>query len=576
MKRPSGGPMSLPSVLASSPWLRSLTMVLCSLLWVGPAWGYAVSLVDGDSGAIVKWPTKTATYSLHPECSEDLQPGECHQELRASFQQWSAPCSGLVFTEQEMSSNRSLTSVGGSTNGSNELAFIEDNAWYFGSFVLGVTGPVFSLNGDVIEADIAFNGLHHKWTMGSMGFATLDVMNVAVHEIGHYLGLQHALSGYDPNNPPTMAPTADNNLKSQTPEDDDLAGLCFLYPADTWSCSEDSDCPYILDQSSSGDFYHGILACEGGLCGGVSTEVPGGKVGEICVSDNDCEDELSCVSGLCSLSCVTDEDCPEPSICSGSNCVDPSAPSGPSPTGGDLTTCSSHFDCLSGAFGGGIGLGVCVESDYGGFCRTVCQSEADCAGAGCMTCLTAAEVIIFGEVTACVPIQGCSQLGDACTGDGECESALCLDRTCEQGCSVIEDNLCPASQACARFVDGQLDGICAPRGSLPADSECARDDLCESLLCVDGRCATLCDTESGEPCVGGACEAIDGGLALCAPGAGPAPPPEQEEGSESGSGGGDGGGCQGAPGPDLPSSLLLSLGLLAVFRRARRAHPEAR
>ncbi|MEC9071384.1 MAG: hypothetical protein VX938_03355, partial [Myxococcota bacterium] len=156
--------MSQSSVVARVSSLRILVVMVCTLLWVNPAWGYAVSLVNGDSGPIVKWPTKTATYALHPECSEDLQPSECHQELRASFQQWSSPCSGLVFSEQEMSSNRSLTSVGGSTNGINELAFIEDNAWYFGSFVLGVAGPVFSLNGDVIESDIAFNGLHHKWT----------------------------------------------------------------------------------------------------------------------------------------------------------------------------------------------------------------------------------------------------------------------------------------------------------------------------------------------------------------------------------------------------------------------------
>ncbi|MEC9071995.1 MAG: hypothetical protein VX938_06430, partial [Myxococcota bacterium] len=100
------------------------------------------------------------------------------------------------------------------------------------------------------------------------------------------------------------------------------------------------------------------------------------------------------------------------------------------------------------------------------------------------------------------------------------------------------------------------------------------DDLCESLLCVEGLCATPCDLETGVPCIGGACGIGAGGLSLCAPGSAPAPPPGEGEESEGG-GGGDDGGCQGAPGSDLPSALLLSLGLLAVFRRGRRAHPAA-
>ena len=208
--------------------LLSSALTICLVGWATHAHGYAVSLSQGDSGPPLKWGLHSVSYSLHPACSEDISPASvCLDQIRASFAQWSAPCTGLSFVEGEPSTNLSLTSLsGGSANGINELAFIEDSSWTFGTYVLGVTGPYYSpVTGVISEADIAFNGLQHKWNVGQGGFNTQDVMNVAVHEIGHMVGLQHALSGYDPSNPPTMATTADPGLKSQTPESDDLAGL---------------------------------------------------------------------------------------------------------------------------------------------------------------------------------------------------------------------------------------------------------------------------------------------------------------------------------------------------------------
>jgi hypothetical protein len=556
-------------------------LIVCCVSWFAatPAHGYAVSLSQGDTGQLLKWDLQSVSYSLHPQCSEDISPtSACLDELRASFGMWATDCSGLAFVEGEPSSNLSLTSLAnGSANGINELAFIEDSSWTYGTYVLGVTGPYYSpVTGVISEADIAFNGLQHKWNVGQGGFNTQDVMNVAVHEIGHMVGLQHALSGYDPSNPPTMATTADPSLKSQTPEPDDYAGLCFLYPAESHGCSADTDCPYILDQGMQGEYYVGSLACEDGLCGGLSNAVPAGELGETCIQDSDCVDGLACSGGLCAQSCVTDEDCPTPYICSGSTCTDPSGSSGTGPTHAEmLTECEGDFDCFGS--GGGFdfsNLGLCMPADDGkSYCRLVCMFGVEC-GAPCLECVTGAKQTLLGAADVCLPKDGCSERGELCTGDVECDSGLCIEQACAEAC-VVGDETCPQGEACARFSQATLDGMCSPVGGLDTGAECSRDDLCRSLLCLDQLCASPCDLETGEPCKDGACESTlgDESVGTCEPGSEPDPPPPEldpdDPSSASSSGKSSSGGCGGGAPPTSPLWLLLTLAL-SVGRSRRR------
>ena len=546
-------------MMKNVPILAALaTLAAVVTLPTPAARGYAVTMSQGDSGGILKWDHLTVPYVLHPACSEDLDSATCLGELRASFAVWTAPCAGLVFQEGDPSSNLQLTSLGGATNGKNELAFIESQSWAYGNYVLGVTGPVFSPStGTIHEADIAFNGLHHKWTVGSMGFATVDVRNVAVHEIGHFFGLQHVLHGYDAADPPSMIPTADQGLKTQTPEADDLAGLCFLYPADSHACTSDADCPYILDQGNQGEFYHGILACTEGLCGGISTVIPGGDVGETCLGDADCADGLRCVSGTCTTPCTTDADCPPPSICSGSTCHNPTS-SGPSHQD-ELTPCGNHFDCLSGGFDLS-NLGICVPAGDGSYCRQVCQQDAECFG--CLSCQLGAQVAFFGDVYGCIPTDGCAEAGELCTGDAECATGTCLDQGCVEACTVLGDDPCPDDEACARFDDTTLEGICAPKGALEDESECTRDDLCASLMCIGGVCKTPCNQDTSDPC-GDLCEVGEGPFGLCAPE--PEPPK------------GGGGGCAlGHTPQSAPIWMLLALLSLVPGRSRPRSAARPR
>lgn len=77
---------------------------------------------------------------------------------------------------------------------------------------------------DQLPLPVHFDDSEHTWVIGaaSGGF---DIETVALHEIGHILGLEHsAVSGA------VMFPSVSSNFTLRALQEDDLAGLRQLYP----------------------------------------------------------------------------------------------------------------------------------------------------------------------------------------------------------------------------------------------------------------------------------------------------------------------------------------------------------
>ena len=466
-------------------WL--FAAVACCVLWPAACFAFGVSLAKGATGAVVRWKTPAMTFWLHPACSADLPVPVCLDEVRKSFTTWSNfACTSATFQELGLSDSLKLTPLGYNTDGKNQVAWVESSAWDMGKYVLGVTSPVFYEDGTIIEADIAMNGYLQTWSTSGKVNST-DVRNVVVHEIGHYFGAQHTLGGYDPDNPPTMAPTADPTMKSQTPEADDVAGLCFLYPKTPNVCQTNKDCPLIVADGAQGEYYAGQLACQAGKCGGFDPNVPKGtgKLGATCATTLDCIDALFCQQmqsgkGVCAQTCKpnTGGACPSGFACvaysgdpANGVCLAGDAPG----TKSEGAACNSGKECASG---------LCLIDDAGAVCRTQCTASKPCAA---------------GKV--CAPIPGVSYgacieakkpAGGACSSAGQCASSLCAAGSCAAPCAGIAD--CPAGQGCQAQPGGA--GACVPLGSKGEGAVCGGSLECKSGLCADlGKgfvCGKLC------------------------------------------------------------------------------------
>lgn len=114
----------------------------------------------------------------------------------------------------------------------NVISFLEADEWAALGFLpqeLAKTKVWYRpTTGEIIGADIAFNGgigVFSACLDGTCPAGSIDLQNVATHEIGHFLGLAH--SEHEDATLWCDAVAADQDKRSLTP--DDGAGLCAIY-----------------------------------------------------------------------------------------------------------------------------------------------------------------------------------------------------------------------------------------------------------------------------------------------------------------------------------------------------------
>ncbi len=468
---------------------RRFAALLSGLLVPASAWAFSISLTPYNN--VVRWDHANLTYYLDPDGAPDISDGSDIQVMHASFDDWEAVgCSALTFQFLGNTSNKSIIPITGQTNGKNELVFINNSAWTFGQYVLGVTSPVYYYDGKIYEADIAFNGYLQSWsTKGD--YWKVDVKSVAIHEMGHFFGLQHVLYGYDYNDPPTMAPAMDPYGKTATLSADDKAGACFLYPASGYyTCTSDAQCPYVVDTDQNGEeYYSKHLKCQGGYCSGIAGVSPGSvEFGGTCNLTSDCKSPTSCEtldSGVkvCTLPCDPYNDkCPDGYHCGKLYSSSKYLCTPGSKKKAEGEPCSNSFECATS---------FCFSTPDGSgmFCRVACNKNSPTcpAGQACWAPSYSTTGGCFPEDQ--VPVQKKS-LGSLCSNDAECQSDLCFAEAggqalCRKECTVAAQD-CYSGYYCANVGGGR--GACLP-GTLPPKKKpdgdsCKTHDECQSNWCV--------------------------------------------------------------------------------------------
>ena len=244
--------------------LRTCRLLLIVILFLHTATEAFLALTyPTRSGGVVRqrWAEKEVTYVIDRTGSDDMPAATSAAILRESFAVWS-DVDGSSLRLIDGGTTNDIAPV--STDGRNLVIFDETGAWLNpppGTGVIAVTRLESNFDGTITDADIIFNGRDFTFTNGVSGTA-INLKDVAVHEVGHLIGLDHTPLQGSAATRPTMNPfyTGDGPGEASSLEPDDEAGISYLYPVPSHSLATGIIAGSVVDDGGVGVFGAHVLA----------------------------------------------------------------------------------------------------------------------------------------------------------------------------------------------------------------------------------------------------------------------------------------------------------------------------
>lgn len=214
------------------------SVVVIGISWGGEAKGFERSVTCGpppnpfacevgEEAAFVNWPVRCVTLYANESASKAVDLVTLIDITQRALGVWNTPdCSDFNIAYAGVTSEDRVGYFQEERN-ANILLF-RDTGWRHGRGVLALTSVTYDVNsGMIVDADIEFNSQQYNFThTDSAALIDIDIENTMVHELGHFLGLDHSAEEES-----TMFASAPRGeTKKRTLHADDTAGLCAIYP----------------------------------------------------------------------------------------------------------------------------------------------------------------------------------------------------------------------------------------------------------------------------------------------------------------------------------------------------------